>query len=259
MSMSLFDRYLQESDAFSAKNKTPELSRTQRFFKIFLVAVNLVLLIFACVLMGVGSVAYTKGVGPLSGQTIPQGIIALGVFIMFLSFAGCFGAWKENKHCLGFYFLFLLLFTIMLFAIGIGVVTKKNEASAYMQSGWISLGYSDRNSFQQTFGCCGLNYYNDQYSAFNPNPPPTGYPCPTNTTSNRTDRPCLPQLVSSFNSSYNTLGITGIVLAIFMLLFMIVSCRLIRAVRQKAEVAAAADTEKIETGDDSAAPSSDQP
>jgi len=256
---SLFDRYLQESDAFSAKNKTPELSRAQRLLKMFLVGVNVVFLIFACVLMGVGSVAYTRNVGPIAGQTIPQGIIAMGVFIMFLSFTGCFGAWRENRLALGCYFFFLLLFTILLLAIGIGVIAKKDEAGYYMGQGWESASNDVRASLQNSFSCCGLYTFNDTWTAFPP------YQCPSLTSGNG-NPPCSPNpnqcpcynlLVSAFNKSYNDLGATGVSFAVFMFVGMVAVCYLTRAIRLKAE--ASGDTEKIDSGEDSSAPTSNIP
>jgi len=253
---SLFDRYLQESDAFSAKNKTPELSRAQRLLKMFLVGVNVVFLIFACVLMGVGSVAYTRNVGPIAGQTIPQGIIAMGVFIMFLSFMGCFGAWKENRLALGCYFFFLLLCTILLLAIGIGVMAKKDEAGYYMTQGWGSANSGTRETLQNSFSCCGLNSYGptDPLNAVLPCPnitSPTSY-CNT-LVNGYYECACLNSLISAFNSSYNDLGATGVSFAVFMFIGMVAVCYLTRAIRLKAEVAAG-DTEKIDSIEDSSSP-----
>jgi len=235
---SLFDRYLQESDAFSAKNKTPELSRAQRCFKTTLVAFNVLFLIFACVLMGVGSVAYNHNVGPLVGSTIPVGIIVLGVFIMFLSFIGCIGAYRESRMFLGCYFLFLLLFTVLLLAVGIGVYAKREEAGAYIEQGWRGASNDVRVSFQNGFQCCGLFTYNDTLA---------GSPCPTGNITQGCDN----ILISTFNNSYNTMGAVGVAFAILMLIGMCFVCVLMRTIRARAE---RGDSENLHSGEDSSNP-----
>jgi len=228
---SLFDRYLQESDAFSAKNKTPELTRATRCLKLTLIGANVLFLIFACVLMGVGSVAFNHSVGPLAGTEIPVGIIVLGVFIMFLSFIGCFGAWKESRLFLGCYFFFLLLLTILLFAVGLGVYSKREEAAYYMSQGWMAAPNDVRVSFQNALGCCGLEFYITNYTYM-------GYPCPPlsmsvlNISTNLAV-PCLSQLTDLFTSSMTTLGGTGVAFAVIMFLGMIFVCVLMKGIRQK--------------------------
>jgi len=226
---SLFDRYLQESDAFSAKNKTPELTRATRCLKLTLIAANVLFLIFACVLMGVGSVAYNHSVGPLAGTEIPVGIVVLGVFIMFLSFIGCFGAWKESRIFLGCYFFFLMVLTILLFAVGLGVYSKREEAAYYMSEGWKTSPNDVRVSFQNALGCCGLEFVNNNFTY-------PGIPCPTNPRLNASTNqaiPCLFELTDLFASSMQTVGGTGVAFAVIMFLGMIFVCVLMRGIRQK--------------------------
>jgi len=240
---SLFDRYL-EGTGF-VKNPTPELSRSQLCVKRVLIVTNAVFLIFACVLMGVGSVAYNHNVGPLTGATIPVGIIVSGVFIMFLSFVGCFGAWRESRICLGCYFSFLFVFTIILLAVGIGVDNQRSEASWYIQQGWMDSNNGVRVSFQNAYGCCGLNTWNDTLA---------GQPCPSNPVP-KFNTTCLSLLVTSFNNSFTTLGGVGVSFAVLMLVGMTIVCCLMRGIRRKAKVLGPNDSDTIHTGEDSAAPS----
>jgi len=224
---SLFDRYLQESDAFAAKNRTPELTRATRCLKLTLIGANVLFLIFACVLMGVGSVAYNHSVGPLSGTEIPVGIVVLGVFIMFLAFIGCFGAWRESRLFLGCYFFFLMLLTILLFAVGLGVYSKREEAGYYMMIGWMNSPNDVRVSFQNQLMCCGLDIFNDSWS---------GRPCPDKlkfNDSSQTGAACLPELTSLFRDSMQNVGGTGVAFAVLMFLGMIFVCVLMRGIRQK--------------------------
>lgn len=82
--------------------------------------------------MGVGAYALNNQVGSLAGQTIPAGIIVLGVFILLVSLLGIVAAWKEYRVLLAIYFVLLLLFTIILFAVGIAVYVEKDSAFKYI-------------------------------------------------------------------------------------------------------------------------------
>jgi len=56
--------------------------------------------IFGCVLCGVGAYALQSKAGSLAGETLPQGIIVIGVFIILISFLGCLAAFKESRFFL---------------------------------------------------------------------------------------------------------------------------------------------------------------
>lgn len=123
---------------------------------------------------------------------ITTGIIVLGAFIFIMSFLGCAAAWREsrlflgkyNKHnriqfvlfnffvivyvsmyCIGIYFLLLLLFTIILLAVGIAVYAKSEDALKYIQDGWRNAPLPVRADLQQQLYCCGLSVQNDTFAA----------------------------------------------------------------------------------------------
>jgi len=234
---SLFDRYLQESDAFSSKNKSPELSRAQKCLKLTLLFSNVIFLIFGCVLMGVGSFAYNHPVASLAGTTLPVGIVVLGVFIMFLSFLGCLSAWKQSRFFLGLYFFFLMLLTFLLLVVGAAVVANKDQASTYMTRGWAKLDNGGRNTIQDQFSCCGLKAWNDTYA---------GSVCPPGGPSQRA---CLPVFTDLFVSNFNKAGTAGIVISFLMVLFLAFVCLLMRGIKAKK---LKADLDQLHTGEDSA-------
>jgi len=195
--------------------------------EVTLIGANILFLIFACVLMGVGSVALNGSVGGLSGTEIPAGVIVLGVFIMFLSFIGCFGAWKESRLFLGCYFFFLMVLTILLFAVGLAVYSKREEAGAYMYDGWVLAPQDVRISFQNQLGCCGLVTFNDTLA---------GLPCPIALQLNSSTgnyAACLPLMTSLFRDSMQQLGGVAVAFAVLMFLGMIFVCVLMRGIRQK--------------------------
>jgi len=224
---SLFDRYLQESDAFAAKNKTPELTRATRCLKVTLIGANVLFLIFSIVLMSVGTVASGGSIGGLSGTEIPTGIVVLGAFILILSLLGCLGAWKESRIFLGCYFFFLLVLTILLFAVGLAVYSKREQAGAYMFDGWNFASPETRKTFQENLKCCGLVTFNDSYAYL---------PCPQNISINATDGTqvsCLPVMTNLFRDSMQQLGGVAVAFAVLMFLGMVFVCVLMRGIRQK--------------------------
>jgi len=224
---SLFDRYLQESDAFAAKNKTPELTRATRCLKVTLIGANVLFLIFGIVLMSVGTVASDHSVGPISGTEIPMGIVVLGAFILILSLLGCVGAWRESRLFLGCYFFLLMVLTILLFAVGLAVYSKREQAGVYMIDGWVSASNDVRMSFQNQLQCCGLLSFNDSNA---------GVPCPSEIKVNATDGSkvaCLPLMTSLFRDSMQQLGGVAVAFAVFMFLGMVFVCVLMRGIRQK--------------------------
>jgi len=201
-------------------------------------------------------VAYNSGVGPLTGASIPIGIIVLGVFIMFLSFLGLWGAWRESKSLLGCYWFWLFLLTLLLLAVGIGVYSQKEQAGYYIEQGWLTTTPDVQQTFQQTFGCCGLYQFNDTYTprSFRG----VGYQCPAasytqyGTPPNITitnGQPCLPKMSQAFKDNFSKMGATGVSFAVLMLIYLVIACVLLQSIRKRS-----ATEESLHTGEDSSAP-----
>jgi len=199
------------------------LTANEKCLKSTLIISNVVFLIFGCVLTGIASVALKTPVGVLSGVTLPAGILTLGVFIMCTSLLGCLGAWREKTVILGLYAVILAIMILLLLAVGIAVYTKKDQANYYITDGWMNASPDVRNSLQQAYSCCGLNYWNETLTAYQP--------CPTLTTSQQPTG-CLPVLAASFNSSFKSLGATGIAFAVLMAIGLTFSLILMRGIRK---------------------------
>jgi len=230
----------------------PELSGAQSAFKNILTCANLIFLIFGCVLCGVGGYAIGTEAGALAGQTLPQGIIVLGVFIILMSFLGCVSAYKESRLFLGVYFIFLLLFVIILGSIGIAVHVKKDNAPQYIEEGWCSaLEDADTSlilqDVQSHFLCCGLQSFNDSLASGIPGEDnfvpaacpqnmqrknPHYVPCPAGLTK-AIGQPCMPILESTFEHSYVTAGACAIAFAVIMAVFMVFVCVLMSGIKEK--------------------------
>jgi len=240
----------------SSAGISPELSSAQNCFKMTLVVANIIFLIFGSVLCGVGAYATQSTAGALSGETLPQGIIALGVFIILMSFLGCVAAFRENRLFLGVYSALLLVLVLILLILGIGVLAKKDSAEQYMVDGWCAAPPEVQTDLQSTFSCCGLYYFNDskgygpnEYGPHNNFAVPAAcprsaaenkykkyaygvLPCPTGMVYENGPA-CLSILKSDFDSAYQAAGASAIAFSVLMGVFMGGVCLLMSAIKEK--------------------------
>lgn len=188
-----------------------------------LLSFNLIFLIFGCVLVGVGSVAYNTEVLGLSGVTLPAGIIVLGVFIMLMAFFGFYGAKKENRCYLGIYFAMLLAITIALLFVGIALYAERNNSRYYMTTGWNSASADLQKSLQDSFGCCGLTGANDSKVA-----------CPVDSTTRQNiTRGCLDLIDDKFHWVLSNAGGVAIGFAVVMIFFLLFVVWMFRGLQKK--------------------------
>jgi len=206
------------------------LSMGQKFGKYILIGVNALFLIFGCVLCAVGSYALNNKVAELAGQTLPQGIIVVGAFLLVLSFVGAFSAWKEIRLGLGLYFFFISIITVILFAVGIAVYVKRNQAGMYITQGWQAADQDMKGSLQAAFFCCGLLIFNGT------NDGPYTWPCgpdmkPTETLPTE---PCHDLMLQSFQDNFYTAGSCGIGFSVVMIVSLAFTAYLMVGIRDSA-------------------------
>jgi len=213
----------------SKSSSSPDLTRSQRCFKLSLGFFNILFLIFGCVLAAVGSYALSGHVNALAGVTVPRGIIVVGVMIILISIMGLLASWKESRLFLSVYFFFILILTVILFSVGIAVFVEKDKSGQYMSQGWRSLDYMGspdsaneiRIDLQNSLDCCGLTVFNVS----------AGYPCPA--TALQTKQTCLPRLQSVFESNFGTAGSCAIGFSIVMIFGMVFVCILMEGIKKK--------------------------
>lgn len=181
-------------------------------------------------------------IGSLAGTTLPIGITVLGVFILLLALLGGVSAWRESRAFLLIYFVFLLLFTLILFFVGIAVYVERNNMSGYITTGWNSAPPDLRQNLEILFGCCGWNFYNQTECCVSPssytqqwgsvNGSSYAYwACPNYYSP--TQSACLPLFTNYLASYYVTAGGSAIGFAVFMFLIMGFVCYLMQGIKQK--------------------------
>lgn len=209
------------------------LSMGQKFGKYIVMTVNAVFMIFGIVLCAVGSYALNNKVAVLAGQTLPQGIIVVGAFLMLLSLIGAASAWKEFRLGLGLYFFFISIMTVILFAVGIAVYVKRDQADVYIAKAWAASSVDTKDSLQAAFSCCGLVVFNVSGSALDSDDGAYAYPCDKPRPSEFTN-PCQPIMVTSFQDNFHTAGSCGIAFSVVMLVSLALTAWLMVGIRESA-------------------------
>ena len=166
-------------------------------------------------------------IGALSGNTLPIGIVVLGVFILFLALLGGVSAYRESRVFLLVYFVFLLLLTLILFFVGIAVYVERNNAGTYINQGWATAPPDLKQSLQQIFQCCGC--CNAGYEPSNATASTAA--CDITVSPNQVG--CLGVFTSYFQSYYVTAGGCGIAFAVIMFLGMLLVCFLMKGIKDK--------------------------
>jgi len=225
------DIYSLRPSGSGSNGATPRLSTAYLCFKIILLLANLLFMIFACILIGLGSYALNSMPNSVAGQTLPAGLVAMGVFILILSALGAMSAWKESVPGLGIYLALLLLITIILFAIAVAITVEKGNAGEYIAEAWYDerAPWDVKNGIQQELGCCGLRYWNDS----------AAQPCP-DVASAPGSAFCYPDLVSGFENAYAHAGGAGIAFSVCMGVGVAMVVALIQGIQKKSHEARAA-------------------
>jgi len=134
------------------------LTSGQKFMKYILIALAVLYFIFGCVLCGLGAQAMSGQASQIA-STLPKGLIAIGVFLILTSLVGGISAWREFRLGLGIYFVLLLIWSIILIAVGIAVLAASDQQTAtrMLSQGWTEIDDASRSAIQQEWHCCGRN------------------------------------------------------------------------------------------------------
>lgn len=148
-----------------------------------MITFNLLLFIFGIVLIALGASAKTQYhdlnhyVDNWSGWSVGPAslLIAVGVFIVALSFVGCFGAVRESYGILITFAVLLGIVFVLQFSGAIAMyvqrnsIMKKGESNLYemiRQYNNASTEYNSTasvNTLQKEVQCCGINTYQDWF------------------------------------------------------------------------------------------------
>ena len=126
------------------------------FNKRCLIGINFVYIIAAFILIAVAS--HAKHANIAESLPVVGGIIACGVFLLFVAFLGLLATFKQSQALMFYFMIILGVIFILQFSISIaclGVTVEKEKI--LVENAWSILGDdAEIHTVEQTFECCGI-------------------------------------------------------------------------------------------------------
>ncbi|XP_028654491.1 tetraspanin-31 [Erpetoichthys calabaricus] len=120
-----------------------------------LCSLNVVYMLVGLLLIGVA--AWGKGFGIVSSIHIIGGVIAVGVFLLLISFVGLIGA--VNHHQVMLFFYMVILFLVFLIQFGVScscLAMNQDQQVQLLNATWGTLSNNTRQSVEKQLNCCGM-------------------------------------------------------------------------------------------------------
>lgn len=138
------------------EERKPKLGCCNKLEKFFVWIINFVLLVVGIAQIAAGIWALKSNSSDWTGTGIPKACIAMGIFLVFISFLGCCGAWKENRPLLWVYALLLFLLVLgQVGALSVAAVSRGNTMR-FMQEVWDHMDSTTRGEVEDAFKCCSF-------------------------------------------------------------------------------------------------------
>ena len=138
------------------------------FNKRCLLGINFSYIIAAFILIGVAS--YAKHANIAETLPVVGGIIACGVFLLFVAILGLLATFKQSQSLMFYYMIILGVIFILQFFISIACLgIRKERETELVKLAWNSIDNppppAEIHTAEQTFGCCGLDYDDQRRNA----------------------------------------------------------------------------------------------
>jgi hypothetical protein len=164
-----------------------------------------------------------------AGNSLPTGIIVIGVFMMLVSLFGCVGAHRESRLLLGIYAVIVSILVICQIATGIAIYAKQSEIPVMLTVAWdVSNNWQKVTLVQDVLLCCGLNVFNAT-GGLSGSSGIAGIPCPEITRT--THQTCLLPMKAMIESSFSTVGVVALCFAFLQIIGFGFAVCLIRGIR----------------------------
>jgi len=134
----------------------PRLGCCNKLQKFSVWIINFVLFVVGLAQIAAGAWAWKSNASDWTGTSIPKACIGMGLILLFISFLGCCGAWKENRPLLWFYAL--LVFVLVLGQVGALSVAavSKDYTMRFMEEVWDHTDETTREEIEKTYKCCSF-------------------------------------------------------------------------------------------------------
>lgn len=201
-----------------------------------LIALNVLYILVAFILIGVAS--YGRTANYVTNVKIVGGIIACGVFLLFIAILGILGATKHNQVFLFFYMIVLFILFLLQFGFACAcLAVTDSQQTKLLRTGWENADNETKNKAQTSFGCCGFDTETQGYNVTQP----MGHPscveveaCKCEKSENDTCCydlvhcqcvPCLKELKNKFSTALKASGGIGLFFSFTELVGMVISFR----------------------------------
>ena len=218
---------------FPSVHMTEDSSDPLYCIKATIAAVNVIFLIFGAVLASVGSAASSNQFAAFTGDTVPTGLLVIGIFVIVFSLLGCCGAKMESLSVLYLYVIILAMLILCQLGVGMAVYIEQDQMNTVITAGWDRATDPAKSLVQNNLECCGLITFNMTL----PINLPAGatvsglavQPCPPKSIPPM--QVCMPLILSVVQSSYTTAAIVAIVFAFLEIAGLLFAAILIRTIK----------------------------
>jgi tetraspanin-13/31 len=134
-----------------------------------LIGLNIVYIFVAFLLIGVATAGKTSSY--VTSLPIVGGIVASGVFLLFIAIIGLVGAVKHNQILLFFYMVVLFAIFLIQFSVACACLAVDTQEELDLASkAWVKADNDTKNDAQVAFKCCGFqsnaNSTGDDFDGF---------------------------------------------------------------------------------------------
>jgi len=138
------------------RDSKAKLGCFHRIEKFFVWIINFVLFVVGLAQIAAGAWAWKSDASDWTGTSLPKACIAMGIIVMFISFLGCCGAWKENRPMLWLYSFFI--FVLVLGQVGALSVAgvSRDYTEKFMQEVWEHMDADTQDRVEMAYKCCSF-------------------------------------------------------------------------------------------------------
>jgi len=124
------------------------------FSKRTLIGLNIIYIFVAFLLIGVAAAA--KKAAILQSLPVVGGIVACGVFLLFIAIVGLYGAIKQHQVALFFYMVVLFSIFVIQFSVACASLAASTEDELeIMEKIWNKSSTAAEGDFEKNLDCCG--------------------------------------------------------------------------------------------------------
>jgi len=150
------------------EERKPKLGCFHKLEKFIVWIINFVLFVVGLAQIAAGAWAWKSDASDWTGTGVPKACIAMGLFLVLISFLGCCGAWKENRPMLWLYALLVFVLVLgQVAALSVAAVSK-DYTMRFMEEVWDRMPADTREEVEKAYHCCsfmGSDEHNSTYSA----------------------------------------------------------------------------------------------